>query len=124
MVRPLMFERRQTPRHAVRLLVRHQSDGEHSPVVDYASDLSHGGLFIQTSRAVHQNETLQVEFAPLRDARLVVAFCRVARVTANGIGAEFVQLDDDSKDALTIALSTVDAAMFGQQTGPARYARA
>ena len=67
-----MFERRQTPRQAVRLLVRHQSDGEMSPVVDYASDLSHGGLFIQTSRAVHKDETLQVEFAPMRDARLVV----------------------------------------------------
>jgi hypothetical protein len=108
-----MFERRQTPRQSVRLLVRHQSDGEMSPVVDYASDLSHGGLFIQTSRAVQKDETLQVEFAPMRDARLVVAFCRVARVTANGIGAEFVQLDDDSKQALNEALSESNVALMG-----------
>jgi hypothetical protein len=107
-----MFERRQTPRLPVRLLVRHQSDGEMSPVVDYASDLSHGGLFIQTSRAVHKDETLQVEFAPMRDARLVVAFCRVARVTAQGIGAEFVQLDEDSKVALEQALATNDMALM------------
>ena len=108
-----MFERRQTPRQSVRLLVRHQSDGESSPVVDYASDLSHGGLFIQTSRAVQKDETLQVEFAPMRDARLVVAFCRVARVTAHGIGAEFVQLDDDSKQALNDALTAADLAAMG-----------
>lgn len=119
-----MFERRQTPRHAVRLLVRHQSDGELSPVVDYASDLSAGGLFIQTSRAVRQNETLQVEFAPMRDARLVVAFCRVARITASGIGAEFVQLDQESKEALNAALTTPDLAILGSAALPTFHARA
>jgi hypothetical protein len=124
MVRRLMFERRQTTRHAVRLLVRHQSDGELSPVVDYASDLSHGGLFIQTSRAVRQNETLQVEFAPLRDARLVVAFCRVARITAHGIGAEFVQLDDESKQALDAALILPEVPMLGTRPGSSMQARA
>jgi hypothetical protein len=120
MVRAPMFERRQTPRHNVRLLVRHQSDGENAPVVDYASDLSHGGLFIQTSRAVNKDETLQVEFAPMRDARLVVAFCRVARVTENGIGAEFVRLDDESKEALDAALASAQLSMLGGGTGAAQ----
>lgn len=119
-----MLERRREPRHAVRLLVRHQSDGEVSPVVDYASDLSHGGLFIHTDRAVRPDDTLHVEFAPLRDARLVVAFCRVARVTAQGIGAEFVQLDDESKGALAAALATADVALLGGPAMAALQARA
>lgn len=116
-----MHERRQTPRFPVRLLVRHQSDGESAPVVDYASDLSHGGLFIHTTRAVTEDDTLQVEFAPARDARLVVAFCRVARVTAQGIGAQFLQLDDESKGALDDALAgpALAAAMMPGRAGTA-----
>lgn len=118
-----MNDRRKETRHAVRLLVRHQADGEVSPVVDYASDLSHSGLFIQTDRAVRPDDTLHVEFAPLRDARLVVAFCRVARVSARGIGAEFLRLDDESKDALSTALAAAEVPLLGGGAMAALQAR-
>lgn len=100
-----MLERRQHPRAPVSLLVRHEAAPGEPHVVDYASDLSKGGLFIRTARKPAKDDTLHVEFSPARDAKLVRAFCRVARVTPLGIGAEFLQLDPESRQNLQAVLN-------------------
>jgi hypothetical protein len=97
-------DRRAHARHPVRLLVQHQA-GERTPVVDYATDVSRGGLFVRTRHLPGRDETVHVQFAPAKDARTVEAFCRVARVTEEGFGAAFVALDDGAQGLL--------AQMFG-----------
>jgi hypothetical protein len=87
------------------LLVQHQSSSNGPPETDYATDLSKSGLFIRTQKPSALGSTLQVQFAPQRDARLVQTYCRVTRVTPEGMGAEFLTLDADA--AALIAPSLV-----------------
>lgn len=93
------------PRSIVRFLVQHQSSSEGDIDVDYATDLSKGGLFIATRKALARESTLHVQFAPTKDARMVSAFCRVTHVTPSGVGAEFISLDADSAELLDAALA-------------------
>ncbi|GMU63540.1 MAG: hypothetical protein AMXMBFR34_53030 [Myxococcaceae bacterium] len=100
-----MKERRVMPRSAVRFLVQHQSNPDESFEVDYATDLSRGGLFINTRKPLPPQSTVHVQFAPAKDARLVSAFCRVTHATPSGVGAQFISLDADSAQLLDAALS-------------------
>ena len=87
------------------LLVQHQANITAPQQVDYATDLSQGGLFIHTSLPAEPGATLQVQFAPQKDARLVSAFCRVRRITPTGMGAEFIQMDAESQRLLRCVLA-------------------
>ncbi|MHB8874135.1 MAG: PilZ domain-containing protein [Myxococcaceae bacterium] len=97
-------ERRRHPRTPVSLLVQHQNEPGGEPEVDYATDLSPGGLFIRTPRPARRGQTLQVQFAPAKDSHLIQAYCQVMRVTHEGMGAAFVQLDAESAMELARAL--------------------
>jgi hypothetical protein len=100
-----MKERRATPRVSVRFLVQHQSSPDEGFEVDYATDLSRGGLFINTRKALPPQSTVHVQFAPAKDARLVSAFCRVTHVTPQGVGAQFVSLDEDGARLIDATLN-------------------
>jgi hypothetical protein len=102
MLRP---ERRRFPRLPVTLLVQHQATVDAPQQVDYATDLSQGGLFIDTEVPAEVGAVVQVEFAPQRDSRLISAYCKVTRVTPRGMGAEFVQLDSESQALLRRVLA-------------------
>ncbi len=91
-----MHDRRRHDRKPAHLLVQHQVSTDEGPQVDYATDLSIGGLFIASKKDVAQNATLHVQFAPAKDSRLVSAFARVTHVTPQGFGAQFVSLDPDA----------------------------
>lgn len=113
MVRPLMSpERRAHPRHPVRILVQHHEHTEAPYEVDYASDLSTSGLFIRTNAVPQLGSTIHVQFAPAKDARMVEAFCLVARVTPHGVGAKFVEMDPASAELLDSVLSTFDGSFL------------
>jgi len=99
-----MNERRSSPRSSVRILVQHQSHPGEAPEIDYATDLSRGGLFIATRKPLSAQSTVHVQFAPAKDARLVQAMCKVTRVTPTGVGAEFISLDADAAQLLEAAL--------------------
>ena len=86
-------------------LVQHAANHEDAPQLDYAINLSTSGLFIRTANPAPQGSTVQVQFAPQRDAKLVVAFCEVTSVTTEGMGASFVNIDDDSLAVLNAALA-------------------
>jgi hypothetical protein len=88
----------------VRLLVQHQVAVGDTFDIDYATDLSRGGLFIETRKPFAPDSTVHVQFAPGRDSQLVSAFCRVTHVSARGIGAEFVSLDAESAYRIATAL--------------------
>jgi len=75
------------------------------PEVDYASDLSRGGLFISTRKPMTPKETLHVQFAPRKDAQLISAFCRVKEVRPDGVAAEFVALDAEAEQLIASALT-------------------
>ncbi len=117
-----MSDRRLYTRHPVRLLVQHQTDAMQTHEVDYATDLSRGGLFIRTANPPPHDTTIHVQFAPAKDARMVEAFCRVARVTRDGVGAEFVQMDDDS--ACLLRTLVPDAVAIAAMAPVAMRARA
>lgn len=86
-------------------LVQHQAHADDGIDVDYARDLSRGGLFISTRKPMSPKATLHVQFSPRKDAQLVSAFCRVTQVTAEGVSAEFVSLDAESARLLDAALA-------------------
>ena len=105
-------ERRAHTRHAVRILVQHHEHTDTPYEVDYASDLSTGGLFIKTRTTPPLGTTIHVQFAPAKDARMVEAFCRVARITPTGVGAEFVQMDKTSVELLSGVLGSFDGSFL------------
>lgn len=99
-----MNERRVGNRKPVRFLVQHQSSTETGYEIDYASDLSAGGMFIASRATPPRHATVHVQFAPGKDAPLVSAFARVTHVTPNGFGTEFVSLDPDAARVISAIL--------------------
>jgi hypothetical protein len=87
------------------VLVQHQATLTSPQRVDWATNLSRSGLFIHTALPAEPGTTVHVQFAPQKDTRLVSAYCRVARVTPNGMGAEFVQIDPEAQALLRRVLS-------------------
>lgn len=87
----------------MRFLVQHQAGRDQALEVDYGH-LSPSGLFINTARPLAQRETLHVQFAPMKDAQLVSAFCQVTEVTPHGVKASFVSLDRESQELIATAL--------------------
>ena len=80
----------------MRFLVQHVSGHDQSHEVDYGMHLTRSGLFISTDKPLAHDETLHVQFAPKKDARLVSAFARVTEVSPQGVRAKFVSLDAES----------------------------
>ncbi len=89
----------------MRFLVQHQAAVDATQDIDYATNLSRGGLFISTHKSFEPRATLHVQFAPKKDAQLVSAFCRVMEVTPDGVSAEFVGLDFESEQLIASALA-------------------
>ena len=89
----------------MRFLVQHQGNTDESFDVDYATDLSRGGLFIATHKAMPAKSTLLVQFAPMKDAQLVSAFCQVTDVTPHGVSAQFLSLDAESEQLIARAVA-------------------
>lgn len=107
------MERRRAPRLAVHFLVQHTShhDGHDGAwEVDYARDVSRSGIFIITKKTFEARSTLHVQFSPDKDASLISAFCRVTRLTPQGVAAEFISIDADALALLEARTSGASAA--------------
>lgn len=100
--------------------MQHAANADAEYDVDYATDLSTGGLFIKTHNTPAPGSTIHVQFAPAKDARMVEAFCRVARVTSQGVAAQFVQMDEASTELLTSVLSTFEGSFLSARTAELR----
>ncbi len=92
-----------------RFLVQHSGGSDDnfdgSFDVDYATNLSRGGLFIATAKPMAPRSTLHVQFAPKKDAQLVSAFCQVTDVQPDGVNAKFVSLDPEAEQLIAQALA-------------------
>ncbi|MBM4778985.1 MAG: PilZ domain-containing protein [Archangiaceae bacterium] len=99
-----MNERRSLDRKPVRFLVQHQTSTDAGYEVDYASDLSAGGMFIRSNVTPTPHATVHVQFAPAKDAPLVSTFARVTHVTPHGFGTAFIGLDAEGARAISSVL--------------------
>src|SRR6186997_2240800 len=91
-------ERRRHPRVPVRLQIKRKTTVHAPEQVEYATDLSEGGLFIRTpSTGVQLGATIHVSFAPSEHTKEIQARGRVVRVTKEGLALEFIELDQDSR---------------------------
>jgi hypothetical protein len=99
-------ERRRHPRVPVTLRIRRQTT-THAPTdVEYATDLSEGGLFIRTTETAKAGTTVSLAFSPGQNAaKEIEARGRVVRVTSEGMAIEFIELDSDSRILLGYALA-------------------
>lgn len=104
------------------LLVQHQVAVGDGFEIDYARDLSRGGLFIDTRKRFVRGSTVHVQFSPTRDSRLVSAFCRVTHVSDKGMGAEFVALDADSQRLIDQCVVMAKAALSSSRAADAAQA--
>jgi len=92
-------ERRQYPRHFVRILVDYSASDTF--LYDYSSDLSEGGIFIQTKNPLEKGDQLELRFTiPGKDRIFQV---RAEVVWLNKETAEVSQ-EIDSEEALGDAL--------------------
>lgn len=96
--------KRDSTRRSVCFEVIHNDPRTNKPATDYAKDLSAGGLFIRTKRIRPLGSTLQVQFSPTRNPRdpdhSIRARCEVVRLTEDGVGTRFVELDAEAKKRL------------------------
>jgi uncharacterized protein (TIGR02266 family) len=100
-------EKRRHPRVPVTLEIHRKSTTHEPASVEYATDLSEGGLFIRTQQTAKKGTTLTVSFAPSANApKEVEARGRVVRVTKEGMAIEFIELDPDSRLLLSYALAS------------------
>ena len=86
-------DRRIHNRKYVQLLVQHQPIDAAVASIDYASDLSIGGLFIATKSPLPAMTRFQVQFSPSRDERMITADCEVTHVKSTGMGVRFQSID-------------------------------
>jgi hypothetical protein len=102
-----MNERRIAERKPVRILVKHQSSSDGGYEVDYASDLSTGGMFIASRSTPPRRATVHVQFSPGKDALVVSTFALVTHVSSLGFGAAFIGLDSEAASAISAIRSVV-----------------
>ena len=100
---------RQYPRRTQSLLVQYRTDLLSAYRIEYATDVSAGGLFVRTDEPRAAGTLLQIQLTPRDGSRAIEGLGRVVRSVlagvdlergAAGMGIEFVDLDPDSIAAL------------------------
>ena len=90
-------ERRRHPRAPVDLQVRLRFPSVQQFLAACAGDISEGGMFIRGDAIPHQvGEVVTLQFNAGSE-RIVNGTARVVRADAQGIGVEFVDLDETSR---------------------------
>ena len=102
-----MKEKRRFPRVLVRALVDYESPGTF--LYDYSTDLSEGGLFIETQKPLSQGTTLTLRFTLPNVDRVFQIQGRVAWLNEgskpagklpSGMGIEFMDMDAADRKTL------------------------
>lgn len=99
--------RRRHPRANIALLVQYRFNTLEDFLAEYATNLSPGGMFIQTDAASPVGSTLHLQFSLKDGSRLIDGIVRVVRVVPHGtpqgpagMGVEFLELEDETKRVL------------------------
>ena len=95
--------RRKHARAAMALLVQYRFNSLEDFLAEYATNLSPGGMFIQTEAPSAVGTTLHLQFSLKDGSRLIDGLAKVVRVVPHatvdgpaGMGVEFVQFDPES----------------------------
>ena len=103
-------EWRRFPRVALDLLVQYRVDSFEDFLAEYATNLSMGGLFIETDEPRPVGTLVYFQFALRDGTRLIEGLGRIVRVNPPGrprpgMGIEFTSLDEDSKALIQLVVS-------------------
>ena len=100
-------ERRRTPRVALDLLIQYRFESYEAFLGDRSLDISAGGIFICTEAPREEGTLVYLQFRLKEGAPLVEGLGRVVRVNPPGVpgrvagmGVEFVNLDDESRQTI------------------------
>jgi uncharacterized protein (TIGR02266 family) len=97
-------ERRKYPRIPLNLLIQYKFDTFEDFISEYAADISLGGMFIRCDDARDEGAMVYLQFSLKDGTKLIEGLGRVVRVDRNGknsgIGVEFVNFDDDSRQMI------------------------
>ena len=116
---------RQAERHAVSMACELIGERSDHPVAYRATDLSLGGMWIQTSDPVRAGEQVVICFEPPGQRRELMVFAEIARVqtsrrrlqapgtglSSSGMGLEFLDLRADEAERLGWWLGRLPAAL-------------
>lgn len=100
-------ERRRSPRVALDLLIQYRFESYEAFLGDRSLDISVGGIFICTEAPREEGTLVYLQFRLKEGAPLVEGLGRVVRVNPPGVpgrvagmGIEFVNLDDESRQTI------------------------
>ncbi len=100
-------ERRKHPRVPLKLLIQYRFDTFDEFLIEYATDVSIGGMFIRTDDPHEEGSIVYLQFALRDGVKIIEGLGRVVRVNPPGdasripgMGIEFVQLDAESKEII------------------------
>ena len=90
-------ERRRSPRAEAGFEVGLRFDSVQHFLSAYAGDISETGMFVRIDKPAHEvGQVIALRFDAGKE-RIVQGTARIARVTAEGIGLEFLDLDANSR---------------------------
>lgn len=99
--------RRKHPRTPLSLLVQYRSSSFEDFLAEYSVNLSPGGIFIRTDVPHELGAMLYLQFFLSDGSRLIEGLGRVVHVNAPGqrgvdpgMGIEFLNLEDDSREVI------------------------
>ena len=89
--------RRKEARATIQMLVQFQVENYEAFLRDYATDLSVGGMFIRTNQPRNKGERILLHFTSEAGDSIIEAFGQVVHVSPEGMGIEFIKVDDASR---------------------------
>jgi uncharacterized protein (TIGR02266 family) len=90
-------DRRRSPRAPVELQVGLRFDSVQEFLSAYAGDISEGGMFVRIPDPTHTIGTVVTLRFDAGKERIVQGTARVVRVDRQGVGLQFVDLDETSR---------------------------
>ncbi|MFO0727663.1 MAG: PilZ domain-containing protein [Myxococcota bacterium] len=98
-------ERRKYPRVDLNLLIQYRFDSFDDFLVEYASNISEGGIFLRTNAERPHGSMIYLQFALRDGTTLIEGLGKIVHVNPPdsaepGLGIEFVSLDEESKDMI------------------------
>jgi molecular chaperone DnaK len=89
-------ERRRSPRVPLNLLIQFRFDSLEEFLVDYADNISEGGMLLRSDDPRPIGSLVYLQFTLKDGTRLIEGLGKVVHSSAAGLGVEFVSFDEES----------------------------
>ena len=100
---PLLANQRQSVRVTVEIAMEFHEEGSKAAVPGVATNLSHGGIFVETAFAAAAGSSVVVAFTLNAGSRLAIA-AKVEWTTKSGMALRFAPLAPRESEAITAIL--------------------